>query len=105
MVRIKYKIYYDAEISEHLEYIERKYWRLIREEIELQLVYQPDVETKNRKPLKRPPIDNKWEIRFGPDNIFRVFYSILFEKREVWIHMIARKINNKLFIGAKEIDL
>ena len=105
MVRMKYKIYYDDAVSKHLKHIERRYWQLIREEIELQLTYQPDIETKNRKPLKKPPIDNKWEIRFGPNNIFRVFYSTLSEKQEVWVHMIARKINNKLFVGAKEIEL
>jgi hypothetical protein len=35
------------------------------------------VETRNRKPLKRAiAFEVEWEIRFGPNNRFRVFYEV-----------------------------
>ena len=105
MSKHKYSIFYDDEIDSHLKKIDKKYWRLIRDTIEIQLQLEPDVETKNRKPLSKPPIDNRWEIRFGVNNCFRVFYSINYPEKEVWIHIIATKINNKLLIGNEEIEL
>jgi hypothetical protein len=61
----------------HLKTIERKYHSLIRTTIENELQFEPDVETRNRKPLKRPvTFEAEWELRFGPDNRFRVFYGI-----------------------------
>src|SRR5437660_327786 len=42
---------------------------LIRREIERQLTYQPELETKNRKPLLRAStLGSAWELRFGPEN-------------------------------------
>ena len=61
----------------HLKTIERKYYSLVRITIEGELQFEPDVETRNRKPLKRPVIfEAERELRFGPDNKFRVFYDI-----------------------------
>jgi hypothetical protein len=34
--------------------IDAKYYMLIRSTIEARLAFEPDVETRNRKPLKRP---------------------------------------------------
>ena len=40
--------------------------------------YEPQVKTRNRKPLKKPmAFKAEWELRFGPDNRFRVFYSVV----------------------------
>ena len=66
-----------SQVKQHLRAIERKYYSLIRNTVEEQLQFEPDVETKNRKPLKRPvELEADWEIRFGPSNRFRVFYSV-----------------------------
>jgi hypothetical protein len=46
--------------------IERKYHSLIRNGIEEQLEYEPNVETRNRKPLKIPiKIGATWELGRG----------------------------------------
>ena len=98
-----FRIVYAPEVSKHFDYIDRKYWNLIREKIEEQLLYSPDKETRNRKPLRKPPIPNRWEIRFGPTNTFRVFYEIDIEKHTVRVLAIGYKENERLYIGGKEI--
>ncbi|MCJ7748024.1 MAG: hypothetical protein MUP27_09785 [Desulfobacterales bacterium] len=67
---------------------------------------EPDVETRNRKPLKRPvTFEGEWELGFGPDNVFRVFYEINIESYEVYILAIGVKKGNRLFFGGKEVKL
>ncbi len=46
-----------------------------------------------------------WEIRFGPDNCFRVFYSVEQENRQVFILAIGIKRENRLIIGREEVNL
>ena len=83
----------------HLKTIERKYYSLIRTTIENELQLEPDVETRNRKPLKRPvTFEAEWELRFGPDNILRVFYEINIESHEVYILAIGVKKGNRFFL-------
>jgi mRNA-degrading endonuclease RelE of RelBE toxin-antitoxin system len=100
-----FEIVYDEEVIAHLNAIERKYHTLIQETIEQQLRYQPEVPTRNRKPLRQPAeFGATWEIRFGPDNRFRVFYRIDEEQR-VRVLAIGTKERNRLWVGGKEIQL
>jgi hypothetical protein len=86
--------------------IDSKFRSLIREAIEEQLLFEPGVETRNRKPLVQPAaLAATWEIRFGPDNRFRAFYDILENDHEVRILAIGVKVSNRLTIGREEIEL
>ncbi len=97
---------YAPEVTEHLKTIEAKYYSLIRREIERQLRFEPDVETQNRKPLKQPAtFETAWEIRFGPENRFRVFYEVDRKSHKVFILAIGRKEGTRLFIAGEEFDL
>ena len=79
-----FTLVYADEVKEHLRAIEAKYHSVIQSEIETQLLHEPDLETRNRKPLKRPiAFGADWELRMGPDNRFRVFYQVKVEAREV----------------------
>jgi hypothetical protein len=70
------------------------------------LQFEPDRQTRNRKPLKRPAfVKASWELRFGPDNRFRVFYRIIAESREVEILAIGVKERDRLFVGGEEVRL
>jgi mRNA-degrading endonuclease RelE of RelBE toxin-antitoxin system len=101
-----YKLIYAPAVRQQLQAIEAKYYSLIRKTIEEQLSHEPDVETRNRKPLSRPVLfEATWEIRFSPDNRFRVFYDINPEQRTVFILAIGVKLGNQLFIGNQEILL
>jgi len=101
-----YTLIYDPQVRDHVARIERKYHSLIRKEIDRQLKYQPEVETKNRKPLLRPSsLGSAWELRIGPENRFRIFYKA---DRELWtvnILAIGVKIKERLFIGGEEFEL
>jgi hypothetical protein len=102
----KYLLVYAPVTKLHLKTIERKYHSLIRTSIENELQFEPDIETRNRKPLKRPvTFEAEWELRFGPDNRFRVFYDIAIDSHEVHILAIGVKEGNRLSIGGKEVRL
>lgn len=51
-----FAVEYAADVKWHLQTIGKKYQSLIRNTIVAQLQFEPDVETTNRKPLKRPLI-------------------------------------------------
>ncbi|MCC7353180.1 MAG: type II toxin-antitoxin system RelE/ParE family toxin [Anaerolineae bacterium] len=101
----RFNLAYAPLVKEHLRAIERKYYPLIRNGIESLLQFEPDVETRNRKPLKRSLIlEGEWEIRLGPNNRFRVFYKVDRERDEVYILALGEKKGNRLFIGGKEVE-
>ena len=106
MKREPFSLVYAPVVHEHLATIDPKYDSLIREKTEAQLTYEPDVETRNRKP-GRPPaaFHAEWELRFGPNNRFRVFYQIDRESREVRIVAIGVKDRNRLMVGGEEVTL
>lgn len=104
--RQKFTLIYAPITKSHLKTIDRKYYLLIRAAIESNLQYEPDIETTNRKPLKRQvAFETEWELRFGPDNRFRVLYDIHIEAHEVHILAIGEKERDRLFISGKEIKL
>jgi len=106
MSRQRFHLIYAPEVKRHLMAIERKYHTLIRREIEAQLQFEPDVETRNRKPLMQPTtLEAEWEIRFGPNNRFRVFYEVDRQQGEVYILAIGVKQRNRLLIGGEEVEL
>ena len=100
-----YEIVFDIETESHLHAIDRKFHGLIRREIKQQLRYQAEVATRNRKKLREPAaFGAAWEIRFGPDNRFRVLYRIE-PSRQVVVLAIGTKQNNRLRIGDQEFAL
>ena len=104
--RQRFGLIYAPITKLHLKAIGRKYYSLIRDTLEMELQFEPDVETRNRKPLKRPvTFEAEWELRFGPDNKFRVFYDINIESHEVYILAIGMKEGNRLFIGGDEVKI
>jgi mRNA-degrading endonuclease RelE of RelBE toxin-antitoxin system len=101
-----FEILYAPIVRQHLSTIEHKYYSLIREAIEEQLSYEPDRDTRNRKPLKQPVQNGaQWELRCGPNNRFRIFYTSDRERREVVILAIGEKQGNRLMLGGEEVVL
>ena len=83
--------------------IEPQHHAVIRTTIHGQLKNTPDTTTRNRKRLEAPaPFDATWELRFGPDNRFRVLYEIDEQKKTVNILAIGIKDRNRLLIGKEE---
>lgn len=101
-----FDLVYAPIFKDHLRVIEPKYYALIRKTIEDQLQFEPDVQTRNRKPLKRPvDFGAQWELRLGPDNSLRVFYKIDHENMKVNILAIGEKHSERLIIGGEVIRL
>jgi mRNA-degrading endonuclease RelE of RelBE toxin-antitoxin system len=104
--RQPYALIYAPEVKKHLAAIEAKHHALIRKKIEEQVLFEPRAETTNRKPLRQPaPLAAEWEIRFGPDNRFRVLYEVHEDEHEVHVLAIGEKEGNRLLIGGEEIGL
>jgi hypothetical protein len=101
-----FELVYDPEALLHFVAIEPKYHSLIHDRIEEQLLFEPDVETKDRKLLRQPAsFGAEWEIRFSPSNRFRVFYRVNRDVREVRVLAIGVKVSNRLYIGGQEVEL
>jgi hypothetical protein len=93
-------------VHNHLATIDAKYDSLIRQKIEEQLTHEPDVQTRNRKAVRPPAaFQAEWELRFGPNNRFRVFDPIDHEHREVRIVAIGVKDRERLLVGGEEVTL
>jgi mRNA-degrading endonuclease RelE of RelBE toxin-antitoxin system len=104
--RPRYDIEFTSDALSHLDVIERKYYSLIERTVTQQLTHTPDKETRNRKPLEQPvPLGATWELRFGPNNRFRVYYHIDPEERLVTVKGIGVKVGSRLWIGGVEIFL
>jgi mRNA-degrading endonuclease RelE of RelBE toxin-antitoxin system len=103
--RSRFRIIFAPETLEHLDSIERKDHRLIRETVNQQLSFLPAYAARNRKPLEQPaPFGATWELRFGPRNRFRVFYEIDFTQSMVQVLAIGIKERNRLIIGKEEFE-
>lgn len=101
-----FELIYDTDVRQHLAAIDRKYHSLIRETIEEQLSYEPVIESRNRKPLVRPTdINAAWELRFGPNNQFQVFYRADESAQQVYILAIGMKVRNQLLVGGEKFEL
>jgi len=100
-----FELVYALQVKEHLKAIERKHYGLIRREIEVQLQFEPGVETRNRKPLKRAvAFEAEWELRFGPNNRFRVFCEVDRDAGAVYLLAIGAKVRDRLTIAGEEVE-
>ena len=101
-----YSLVFAHVVETHFAAIDAKYDSLIRSKIEEQLTHEPDTITRNRKPVRPPAaFQAEWELRFGPNNRFRIFYQIDYENRQVRIVAIGVKDRNRLMIGGEETTL
>jgi mRNA-degrading endonuclease RelE of RelBE toxin-antitoxin system len=101
-----FSLIFDPEVKQHLRAIDAKYHSLIRETTQEQLEFEPETETRTRKPLRSPsPFGATWELRFGPKNRFHVLYAVDGEHLEVQILAVGVKEKNRLIIGGEEVGL
>ena len=99
----RFQLVFAPEAVKHLDAIAHKHHRVLEQAILQQLSHEPNVETRNRKPLEQPaPFQAAWELRCGPQSIFRVFYEIDASARTVNILAIGVKLRNHLRFGRQE---
>ena len=97
-----YTVEFAADVREHLDALTLPERSTALEAIELQLLHEPLVETRNRKPLRPNPIA-PWELRVGK---LRIFYEAApGEPAIVRILAVGKKERNSLRIAGQEIRL
>ncbi len=98
---VKYILEYIDSALEDLEIFKRYEQAIILDTIDQQLLHEPDVEVRNRRPME-PNILATWELRIG---VYRVFYDVDQHNRIVKINAIGYKERNILFLRGKEYIL
>jgi mRNA-degrading endonuclease RelE of RelBE toxin-antitoxin system len=99
---VAHEVIFSPDANDHFEGLPKYQRAKIVDAIEKQLLRQPQVETRNRKPLRPNPLA-PWELRVGN---LRVFYDVIEQPRPtVVIIAIGIKERGQLIIGGEEIQL
>jgi len=99
---MEFELEFTPDAWTHLQGFLPKDRRILLDAIDTQLRYEPNVETRNRKPM-RANLLATWELRVGK---FRIFYDIDDDKvKIVYILAIGYKEHNQLFINGKRFEL
>jgi mRNA-degrading endonuclease RelE of RelBE toxin-antitoxin system len=96
-----YAIEFSEDAERHLRSLDARDRRTVLDAIEEQLIHEPTVPTRHRKPLRENPLA-AWELRVGE---FRVFYGIDDEQVMVIVIAVGVKEHNVLRIDGKEYPL
>ena len=96
-----YVIEYSPPSREHLAALSAGQRASVLDEVDVQLLHQPTVVTRNRKPLQPNPLA-RFELRIAE---LRVYYEVNEERRRVEIRAVGIKDRDRVFIGGEEIDL
>ena len=96
-----YTIEYTASAEGDIAYFRKYEQVLIVDAIDDQLMYEPDLETRNRKLLDPNPLA-AWELRIAR---YRVFYDLDALRQLVLVKAVGWKEHNTLYIRGKEYVL
>lgn len=76
--------------------------RIALDAVDRQLLHEPTVETRNRKPMRPNPLA-PWELRIGN---LRVYYDVEVERElVVYVRAVGVKLRNRVRIGKEVIEL
>ncbi|MGB0560916.1 MAG: type II toxin-antitoxin system RelE family toxin [Spirulinaceae cyanobacterium] len=98
---MSYTIQITEDAKQDLSYFKANEKKQIISAIKSQLIYEPLIETRNRKRLRENPIAT-WELRSGK---FRIFYEVIEEIITVTVISIGIKQHNTLYIRGNEVKL
>ena len=98
---VPFRLVFAKAVSSHLDYLTIQQRVTVIEAIESNLIHEPLLETRNRKPLRPNPLA-PWELRVGN---LRVFYEPNAAMTRVEIVAIGVKVREKLLIGGEEVQL
>ncbi len=97
-----FTIEYSPDVEDHLRVLTARQRAIVLDEVDRQLLHEPDLETRNRKPMRPNPVA-PWELRIGD---LRVYYDIEHDpSKRVLIRAVGLKIRNIVRIGGQEIQL
>jgi mRNA-degrading endonuclease RelE of RelBE toxin-antitoxin system len=96
-----YELEFTQGAIDDLRFLKKHEQQQVITGIESQLLYEPAVETRNRKRLS-PNKVSEWELRLGK---FRVFYDVESAVRIVKVEAVGYKDGNQLFIRGEPYQL
>lgn len=96
-----YQVEFAERAVKQLEQFAKSVRNVILDDVRAQLPHQPNIETKNRKPLRENVLSD-WELKVGK---YRVFYDINEDERIVRIVAVGHKEHNVLYIEGEEFSL
>ncbi|MGB7292778.1 MAG: type II toxin-antitoxin system RelE/ParE family toxin [Thermodesulfobacteriota bacterium] len=97
-----FRIEYSPEAEDHLRLLTARQQAIVVDTVDRQLIHQPTVETRNRKPM-RPNPTAPWELRIGN---LRVYYDVEDEPEAVvYVRAVGVKKGNLVRIGKEVIEL
>lgn len=101
-ISLQYRIEYSPDSEDHLRMLTARQQGIVLDAVDEQLVFQPTVETRNRKPMRPNPLA-PWELRIGN---LRVYYDVEEEpERVVLVRAVGIKVRNRVRIGRVEIEI
>ena len=102
VARGSFTIEITRDAVEHVRVLPKNYHAFVLRALRTSLAREPARETRNRKLLTLPaPFGAHWELRFGPQNRFRAFYTV--EGATVVVVAIGVKDRERLRIGHEEV--
>lgn len=97
-----FEVRYSPAAEDHMAALTARQQSMVFDAVEKQLVHQPGVETRNRKPMRPNPVA-PWELRIGD---LRVYYDFELEPEPlVVVAAIGVKTRNRVRIAGEEVDL
>ncbi len=97
-----FRIEYSPAAVDHLKVLTARQRSTVINRIDEQLVHQPLVETRNRKPMRPNPLA-PWELRVGS---LRVYYDVqTVPDQVVFVRAIGVKDGNIVRIGGEEFEI
>jgi len=98
---LPYRIEYSPDAEDHLRGLTARQQAIVLDTMDVQLVHQPTVETRNLKPMRPNPIA-PWELRIGN---LRVYYDVEEDPEpEVYIRAVGVKERKRVCIGKEVIE-
>jgi mRNA-degrading endonuclease RelE of RelBE toxin-antitoxin system len=93
---VAYEIEFTAEADEQFKRLTARDKATLIDQLERQLVHQPGLETRNRKPMRLNRFA-PWELRVGH---LRVYYEVSDDPAKiVTVRAIGTKVGNRVRIG------
>jgi mRNA-degrading endonuclease RelE of RelBE toxin-antitoxin system len=99
---LPYRIEYSPDAEGHLRALTVRQQAIVLNTVDKQLIDQPTVETRNRKPMRPNPVA-PWELRIGN---LRVYYDVEEDPEPVvYIRAVGVKERNRVRIGKEVVEL
>ena len=96
-----FRIEYSPDTEDHLRAVTARQRRIVLDAADEQLRHEPNVETRNRKPMRPNPVA-PWELRVGD---LRVYYDFSLDPDVVFVLAIGIKEHNTVRIGGEIVEL